>query len=302
MHILLALSAGLALLQRGHYLEARAALEEAARAQPQSVPALLDLAELRLTEGEPDRAEETAKKAVTLGPRDSRAHFMLGRVLAEQIDSVSVFSKLSYARRMKEEFDQAAELDPDSADAREALCEYSLRAPGFVGGSVDRARSLGAELVQIDRVRGLLAQARIAQHEDQDPAPFFEKALAASKTPDERLRAQLTFGSTLLQAKKAKEAALRLRTAADETPADARPRVALADALLQSGDADGALAAARKALEVDAALSPAHFFAAEALLKKGDRPAARAEYNAYLRLAPPPGRRAGIAKDRLKDL
>lgn len=48
MHFLVALSAGLALLQRGYSLEARAALEEAVRAQPQSAPALLDLAEPRL--------------------------------------------------------------------------------------------------------------------------------------------------------------------------------------------------------------------------------------------------------------
>lgn len=302
MILLLALSAGLTLLQRGHYLEARAALEQAAQAQPQSAPALLDLAELRLAEGEPDRAEEQAKKAAALAPQNARAHFMLGRVLAEQIDSVSLFSKLSYAKRMKAEFDQAAELDPDSAEAREALCEFYLRAPGFAGGSVDHARSLAAELVQIDRVRGLLQQARVAEHEDQDPAPFFEKALAAAKTPDERLRAQLSFGYTLLQAKKAKEAAVRLRAAAEESPNDGRPRVALADALLQAGDADGALAAARKAIEVDAALPPGHFFAAEALLKKGDKPAARAEYTAYLKAAPEKARRAGLARDRLKDL
>ena len=302
MHLLLALSAGLTLLHRGHYLEARASLEEAARAQPQSAPALLDLAELRLAEGEPDRAEESAKKALEVAPQNAHAHFLLGRILAEQIDAVSVFSKLSYARRMKAEFDQAAELDPDSAEAREALCEFYLRAPGFAGGSVDHARSLAAELLQIDRVTGLIEQAQVAAHEDQEAAPFFEKAIAAARTPEDRLRAQLSFASTLLQAKKPQEAVVRLRAAAEALPAEARVRVALADALLKSGDADGALLAARKALEVDAALPPAHFFAAEALLKKGDKPAARVEYAAYLRLVPPKSRRAGTARDRLKEL
>ena len=302
MHLLLALSAGLALLQRGHYLEARAALEEAVRAQPQSAPALLDLAELRLAEGEPDGAEETVKKALALAPQDSRAHFMLGRVLAEEIDSVSIFSKLSYAKRMKAEFDQAAALDPESADAREALCEFYLRAPGIAGGSVDHARALAMELAQIDRVTGFLEQAQVVEHEDQDPAPFLEKAVAASKTPGDRLRAQTAFGYALIKSKKWKEAVARFRVAADEAPADARPRAALADALLKSGDADGALAAARQAIAVDAALPAAHFFAGEALLKKDDKPAAKAEYAAYLRLAPPKSRRSGVARDRLKDL
>ena len=302
MHFLLALSAGLALLQRGHYLQARAALEEAVRAQPQSVPALLDLSELRLAEGEPDRAEEPIQKALALSSQSSRAHYLMGRVLADQIDSVSIFSKISYANRMKAEFDQAAALDPESAEAREALCEFYLHAPGIAGGSVDRARSLAAELEQIDRVTGLIEQAQVAAHEDQDPGPFFEKAIAVSKTPEDRLRAQLAFGYSLLNAKKPQAAAARFRTAADAAPTDGRPRVALADALLKSGDADGALLAARKALAIDEGLPPAHFFAAEALLKKGDKPAAKAEYAAYLRLAPPKGRRTGLARDRLKDL
>lgn len=302
MHFLLALSAGLALLQRGHYLEARAALEEAVRAQPRSAPALLDLAELRLDEGEPDRAEETVKQALALAPEDSRAHYLMGRVLADEIDGVSIFSKLSYAKRMKAEFDRAAELDPDSADARQGLCEFYLRAPGIAGGSVDHARALAAELLQIDRVTGLLEQAQLAEHEDQDPAPFFEKAIAASKTPADRLRAQTALGRWLLRAKRWKDSVARFRLAAEEAPGDARPRSALAEALLASGDAEGALAAARKAIAVDAAVPAAHFYAGEALLKKGDKPAARAEYAAYLRLVPPKSRRAAVARERLKDL
>ena len=300
--LLLAQADGLALLKKGHYLEARAALEDAVKAQPQSVPALLALVELRLTERELDRAEEVAKRAVELSPQGARAHYMMGRVLADQIETVSIFSKLSYAKRMKAEFDQAAELDPDSAEAREALGQYYLRAPGMAGGSVDKARALALELAQIDRVKGLLFQALVAAHEDQDPAPLYEKAIAAAKTPDDRATAQLAFGAALLRAKKPQEAAKRLKAAADGPAPDARLLASLSDALLQSKDVDGALAAARNAIAADAALPPAHFFAAEALLEKGDKPAARPEYQAYLRLAPPKARRADLARDRLKDL
>jgi len=74
-------------------------------------------------------------------------------VFADQINSVSIFSKLSVAKRSKAEFEKAAELDPDSAEAREALCEWYLQAPGFAGGSEDKAKALALELTQIDRMR-----------------------------------------------------------------------------------------------------------------------------------------------------
>src|SRR5881227_1618087 len=117
--LLLAQADGLALLKKGHYLEARDALEASAKKEPQSVAALLALAELRLAEHEGEKAEELVKQAIALDPKSSHAQFMLGRALGDQIDDVSIFSKMSYAKRLKAAFDLAAELDPDSAEARE---------------------------------------------------------------------------------------------------------------------------------------------------------------------------------------
>jgi len=71
-------------------------------------------------------------------------------------------------------------------------------------------------------------QAQVAMKAEADAAPLFEKAIAAARTPDDKLGAQTAFGYALLQAKKPQEAAAKFRAAAEGAPTDARPRVALA--------------------------------------------------------------------------
>ncbi len=296
---LAAAAPGLVLLEQGRYLDARAVLEEQAAASPASPAALLALAELRLAERQPEQAQKLVDGALALAPEDAHAHYLAGAVLASQIDSVSIFSKLSYAKRMKAAFERAADLDADSAEAREALCEFYLRAPGIAGGSVHKARVLALELTQIDEVRGLLQQAQIAAHEDQDPAPLYRRAIAAARTREERTRAQTAYGAALLRANKPADAAAQYRALAAALPAEARPRALLAEALLAGGDVDGALAAARSAVEIDGAVAAGHFALAEALLRKGDQTGAKAAYARYLELAPPNTDRAARARARL---
>ena len=300
--LLIAQADGLGLLRKGHYLEARDAIEAAAKQEPKTAATLLALAELRLVEHEGERAEELANQAIRLEPKNSHAYFTLGRAIGDQVDNVSFFSKMGYVKRLKAAFDTAAELDPDSAEAREALCEFYRRAPGIAGGSEEKARSLARELAQIDAVKGNVMLGLIAVGAGEDGTPFFDKASKAARTPEEKLSAQTSFGAALVQAKKFPEAVAKFRAAAGSAPKDARPRAALADALLKSGDADGALAAAREAIALDPAIPPPHFFAGEALLKKNDKPGARAELEAYLKLAPPRARRAEQAREKLNDL
>src|SRR4051794_8430527 len=81
---------GLALLKKGHYLEAKKVIEQ----HPED---LLALAELRLVEREVETAEELVKKALEQSPNDAHAHFMMGRIAGEQAMAASIFSKMGYA-------------------------------------------------------------------------------------------------------------------------------------------------------------------------------------------------------------
>jgi tetratricopeptide (TPR) repeat protein len=296
------LDRGAALLKAGHVLEADAVFAQVVRAEPKNADALLWLASSALPQRELDRAEELAKKALELDPKSSRAQLVLGQVYAVQINDVSIFSRLSHAGKIREAFQSAVDADPSSADAHQALAEYYLEAPGIAGGGVDKARAQVAELTRVDKFRGLIARALIAAHEKEDPAPFFLQAVEAAKTDEQRAQAAGAFAGVLLRQKKLPEATAQLRKAAELAPREAWPRLSLADALLDSGDTPGAEAAVHKALELDPERPVAFFYLGQVLEKKGARPEARAAYEKYLRLSPPKVMRAGIARERLKEL
>jgi hypothetical protein len=61
------------------------------------------------------------------------------------------------AWKVKEHFERAVTLDPGNLAARADLMEYYLKAPGFLGGSEEKARAQAAEIAARDAQQGLQA-------------------------------------------------------------------------------------------------------------------------------------------------
>ncbi len=89
--------------------------------------------------GDLSGARRAFQRAVALAPNNADYHYWLGRTLGMQALHASIFSRLSLARSAKAEFERAVALDPRSWEAREALVDYDVRAPGVAGGSKDEA-------------------------------------------------------------------------------------------------------------------------------------------------------------------
>lgn len=87
-------------------------------------------------------------------------------------------------RRSRTEFEKAAELDPKSVDARHGLIEYYSQAPGFMGGSIEKAKEQAHEIEKIDPMRGHLDMASLLENKDKEIAAV-EKEYAAA--PDSTL-------------------------------------------------------------------------------------------------------------------
>lgn len=118
---------------------------------------------------------EQAGQAVDLGehlvddePTFAPGHLWLANAYAMRIGKVSNFSKAIMAPKLRGALERAIELDPDLHEARSALMEYYLQAPGIVGGSVEKAKAQIAELQRRDPPRGHFAQGRLAQYEGRD--------------------------------------------------------------------------------------------------------------------------------------
>jgi tetratricopeptide (TPR) repeat protein len=113
-------------------------------------------------EGKDGPAAAEFEKASRADPASAMYHFWLGRVYGEQAQGANPLRQPGLARRTKSHFEKAVALDPDYVDGREGLMEYYLQAPGFLGGSREKAKEQAAEITKRNPYRGGLLTANIA--------------------------------------------------------------------------------------------------------------------------------------------
>lgn len=128
---------------------------EADRAQAEGRRALL---EYRF-----DDAAKQLEKAAALEPRSSEHLLWLGRAYARLAQRANIFRQAGLAKKTRTTWQRAVDLDLGNLDAREALVEFYLRAPGIVGGSVSKAAAEAAEIEKRDAARGIIARGRILE-------------------------------------------------------------------------------------------------------------------------------------------
>jgi tetratricopeptide (TPR) repeat protein len=165
---------GVRLFDEGRRADARAALEAAVKEDPKDVRAAAYLGRLLLAQDDLENAVLWLEKAVALDPASSDNQLWLGRAYGFQALKANVLKQASLAGKVKKAFEKSVALDPNNIDARLALIEYDLQAPGIMGGSVEKAREQAAEICRRDGLRGHRALGRIAEYEQK-----FDSALAA---------------------------------------------------------------------------------------------------------------------------
>jgi tetratricopeptide (TPR) repeat protein len=121
----------------------------------------LKLCQESLGKDDVDAAVEYGEKAVKLDGGNWECQLWLGHAYGRKAQKASVFSKLSNAKKCKAAYEKAVELKADSAEARQALMEYLLQAPGIAGGDKNKAREQATEILKLDAVRGHLAFAQV---------------------------------------------------------------------------------------------------------------------------------------------
>jgi tetratricopeptide (TPR) repeat protein len=110
-----------------------------------------------------DAAVEDCQRAVQLDRKNARYHLWLARAYGEKADHASFLSAYSLGKMAREEFEQAARLDPRDADALADLGDFYQQAPGIVGGGVDKAEQVAQQLDSVDAARAHQLRARIAE-------------------------------------------------------------------------------------------------------------------------------------------
>lgn len=170
-----------ALVDGNHWKRARAVLEPRVRTNPNDAQALYLLAQVKQAYGDLDGALTLAEKAAALDGRNAAYRYLVAELYGDKADKASVFSQFGLARRFKKDAEAAIALDPKQIDARWALMEFHIQAPGIIGGDKKTAYALAQEIARINPTRGFLAQARLLRMEKKldSPEPFYLKAVEA---------------------------------------------------------------------------------------------------------------------------
>lgn len=167
-----------------------------------------------------EAAVEAGQRAVEEAPGSSTAHRLLGQAFGQKAIRASLFSRIGLAKKCRAEFERAVALDPGDPEARVDLVTYYANAPGFLGGSLDRAREQVGILNGLDEARGALMN-----------------------------------GYVLAKEKRTAEAETEYRRAVALSPGDAGFRVRFGHFLERTGRKDEARASYREALRLDPSLA-----------------------------------------------
>lgn len=250
------------LLDSGQWTKAHAAYTALATADPALAEAQRALGLIALHRKEPATAVAHLECACALEPQSSDNARLLGDAYGLAATKAGLLSKLGWARKCKAACERAVALDPTNVEARWALMQYLLQAPGLAGGSFALAHEQAAAILPLDPGTGRFAQANVFAAEGKIEAAFAPYASLLTAEPAD-YTALHQFGQLcLLTGKRGPEGLAALQKCLTMTP----PRQAANHVTVHwmigrlheaRGDPPAARAAYQAALALDAYFPPA---------------------------------------------
>ena len=276
------------LLSSGHVDDALQILEERVQQPVADGEAYNLLCRAYFMLEEWDRGIAACERARDIDPQNGRYYLWLGRIYGEKADHVSFISAAPIAKKVRESFERAVQLDPQSWEARTDLAEFYLEAPGLVGGGKDKAHQQAEVIARLNPAMAHWVEGRIAEKND-DAATAEREYRAAIAVSHSGTRSWLDLAAFMRRNHQKTEMEEALRTL-EKSPVDRRESLMDAGSLLlQTGrDFPMAVRLLRRYLADPVEEGPAfkaHDLLGRILEKQGDRQAAAEEFRSALALA-----------------
>jgi len=247
------------------------------------------------------------QQCVERHPRAAVCHFVLGQVLGSQAMAGGMMKAMTLTGRIKESFQKALALEPQSYEARDALQQFYLMAPGIAGGSTTKARALVDEIQDSQPAQAHLLRARLLAT-DGDTAGA-ERELKAYK-PGREVAANKAWvqgwaglGLSYLQDKQLPKARAWFEQLIKEQPQAALGPFGLARVAAAEQRWEESARAFEQSRTLEGARNlPIDYRLGLMLQAKGDKAQAKAALERYLAGRTPSKRLAEDARKRLAEL
>ena len=273
------------------YARARAELVPVAEAEPDNAAAAYYLGRIAIVDGDAEAAASWLERATRLDPRSATYHRWLGRAYSRQVRRANRFKQLRLAKKIRRSFQTAVALAPDDVEARHDLLQFYLIAPGFAGGSVDKARAQAQAIRDRNPMLGRVAEGWIAEAGKDDALAEREYAGALAEYPDSAAP-YIALGALYQRTKQWDKAFDTYERLLEARPNEAGAyyligrTASLAGANLVRGEEALKAYLAKKPGDGDAPLSSAHYRLGVIYELRGRVAEAKAQYEAALRLDP----------------
>ena len=99
--------------------------------------------------GRYDRAITLLETAIAADPECARCMHMLGKSYGRMAEHAAWLEAIKFAKKTRLALESAIELAPEDPEVIEDLIRYYRAAPGFLGGSDEKARALEQRLLQV---------------------------------------------------------------------------------------------------------------------------------------------------------
>ncbi len=185
-------------------------------------------------EGEYKKASQCFEKAVAADPYNARYHHWLGRAYGRRAETSSFLTAPGLARKAREHFERAVQLDPDNIEAVNDLFEYYLEAPGFLGGGLERAAALLERIGRLDPAERHYAEARLAEKRREFARAEQHLRLALEQAP-RQLGRVIDLARFLAKQRRFEESEALLAQAEKIAPGSARLKFERAAMYIQAG-------------------------------------------------------------------
>ena len=123
------------------------------------------LGRIAMIEQKFEDAADYYENAVEANGKVALYHSGLGDAYGGIAQSANPLRQGLLASKMKSEWERAIELDPKLIEPRQSLIQFYMRAPGFMGGSIDKAKEMAKQLLGLKPAVGHMQMGNIFIYE-----------------------------------------------------------------------------------------------------------------------------------------